>query len=139
MPQLAKATLLVDSLKNGGANSHVIQCAFLSTGVFDDSTLIAGCGIFLSTPPVPQTLQNNIALYNTVGFAQGTADALVMLDDASTYTLVLTDINGRPVWKQTVKNENNIPISSANIAAGMYLLHITDAKGLTQTLKLLRY
>jgi hypothetical protein len=137
MPQLAKATLFVDSIKNGGINSNIIRCCFGSTGVLD--TLFAqGCQL-VSVENVLPSNQNTCTLHNTLGFAQGSTDALVVFNKTGVYNLVLTDVNGRAIWQQEVKNENNIPISSQNIAAGMYLLHITDTNGAGQTVKLLRY
>lgn len=138
MRQLAYAVLQIDSIKNGGANSQAIQCAFGYNGILIPDSA-AACHTFVGISEFGKPKKGNLCtIYNSVGFAMG-GEVVINFEKEGNYTLTLMDSRGVSLYQKEEYTANNLALNSANIAPGVYFLIIKDKNGLQQTEKLVRY
>jgi hypothetical protein len=124
MPQAAQLMYDTDSIINNSQNRWLLAEEFVNRKL---GNFYTGVKEFV--------LDEKMSIYNTFGFANGTAPASVKLNQNGTFDVKLFDINGKLILSKN--NINQLELKPQDYGLGMYVLNVTY-NGQTDYLKLIR-
>jgi uncharacterized protein YxeA len=112
MPQAAQLMYDTDSIINNSQNRWLLAEEFVNRKLGDFYTGVKELA-----------LNENISIYNTFGFANGTAPASIKPNQNGTFDMQLFDINGKLILSKN--NINQLELNPQDFGLGMYVLHLT--------------
>lgn len=124
MPQAAKIMYDTDSIINNSTYRWVLAEEFVARKLGDFYTGVNEV-----------MLDKNISIINTLGFANGTSNASIKLNQTGTFNVQMYDVNGRLVLSKN--SINQLDLNPHDFGLGMYILHI-DYNGQNGYLKVSR-
>jgi hypothetical protein len=125
MPQAAKIMYDTDSITNNSKYRWVLAEEFVARKLGD---------FYTGTNEV--LLNKQISLLNTYGFANGTGNASIKLNQTGTFNIQMYDVNGHLILSRN--NINQLDLNPSEFGAGMYILQLNH-NGKTANLKVFRH
>ena len=126
MPDFAGFMLITDTALNNGVHSSIITNAFSQRNIIPNISL-QELGIDKAS----------IQVYNSYGFANG--ENLFIESDDYLQAYSLYNMNGQPVYSQSLERSKHAEINLPELKAGAYILSITTTSGQTQNIRLVRF
>ena len=124
MPQAAQLMYDTDSIINNSQNRWLLAEEFVARKLGDFYTGVKEL-----------VLDEKMSIYNTFGFANGTAPTSIKPNQNGTFDVKLFDVNGKLILSKN--NINQLNLNPNDFSLGMYVLYITY-NGQTGYLKLSR-
>jgi hypothetical protein len=125
MPQAAKIMYDTDSITNNSKYRWVLAEEFVARKLGD---------FYTGTNEV--LLNKQISLLNSYGFANGTGNATIKLNQAGTFNIQMYDVNGHLILSRN--NINQLDLNPSEFDVGMYILQLNH-NGKTANLKVFRH
>jgi len=111
MPQAAKIMYDTDSIINNSNYRWVLAEEFVARKLGDFYTGVHEV-----------MLDKNISVLNTFGFANGTSNASIKLNQTGTFNVQMFDVNGRLILSKN--NMNQLDLNPQDFGLGIYILHL---------------